>query len=349
MRGAAILVLALAATMAAQSLNPLQAREPVAEIVRLFTQYQVVLLGEVHGSIQLDELLKRLVRTPAFSASVNDIVVEMGNALHQDALDRYIAGGEVSDRELRDIWQDLVGTPGGTATPPYHGLFAAVREVNQSLPPERKIRVLAGDPPIDWSRVRGREDVAPFLPFRDEHYGSVVRYEVLAKRRKALLIMGAGHFQRREGKPGLIEQQILGSFAKSYVIVAGSDVVHSYDDVDARFASAAAGPWIMEMKGTWLGQLPRWSDSPTIGFPSAGASGAQVGTWEQTADAYLFLGVRDQLTTGGEQFDLEGTPYGTELRRRWTILFPNPPSSLPKDDGSIRPLLPRPAPPSPAR
>ena len=59
------------------------------------------------------------------------------------------------------------------------------------------------------------------------------------------------------------------------------------------------------------------------------------------ADAYLFLGSRDTLNTGGEAFDLEGTPYGAELRRRWKITFPNPPVTLPKSDGSIRPLLQR--------
>lgn len=47
------------------------------------------------------------------------------------------------------------------------------------------------DPPIDWTRVETRDDIAPFLGFRDEHYASVVRYDVLALRRKALLIMVA--------------------------------------------------------------------------------------------------------------------------------------------------------------
>jgi len=350
MRLTRILALFLAGTLAAaQSTTPPQAKEPVAEIIRLFDQHRVVMLGEIHGSIQFDDLLKKLVSTPAFSERVNDIVVEPGNALHQDTLDRYITGGDVPIDTLRTVWQDMVGAPGGASTPPYHGLFATVREINRGLPPGRKLRILAGDPPIDWERVKSREDIAPFLSFRDEHYGSVVRYEVLAKRRKALLIMGAGHFQRREGKPGLVEQQVRGSFAEPYVIVAGSNIVHTYDDVDPRFAAAGrAAPWMMEIKGTWLATLPRWSDSPVIGFPAAGPSGTQAGTWEQTADAYLFLGERDKLTTGGEVFDLQGTPYGDELRRRWKIIFPNPPVALPKADGSVRPMFQRVATPSPA-
>lgn len=351
MRSRTILMSLLASGVAlAQAPIPPQAREPTAEIVRLFDRYRLVMLGEIHGSIQFDDLLKKLVRTPAFAERVNDIVVEMGNARYQDLLDRYIYGGDVPIDRLRAVWQDQVGAPGGNATPPYHGLFAVVREINRTLPAGHKVRVLAGDPPIDWDHVQSRDDIAPFLPFRDEHYASVVRYEVLAKRRTALLVMGAGHFQRRDGKPGAIEQQMLSAFAKPYVIIAGSDVVHTYDDVDSRFAaiSGPAGQWIMETQGTWLGALPRWTDAPLIGFPATPNRGVQSGAWEQAADAYLFLGTRDQLTTGGEAFDLEGTPYGNELRRRWKIMFPNPPAVLPKSDGSTLPLFERAAPLAPA-
>ncbi len=351
MRSTLALVACVAACIAAgQETKTAQPKPAVAEIIRQFEQYPIVMLGEIHGSIQFDQLLRELVTTPAFTERVNDIVVEAGNALHQPALDAYISGADVPAENLRAVWQDQVGAPGGSPTPPYRRLFATVREMNRRLPADRKLRVLAGDPPIDWDQVSSREDIAPFLSFRDEHYGSVVRYEVLAKRRKALLIMGAGHFLRRDGKPGVIEQQVLGSFAKAYVIVVGSDVVHTYDDVDPRFAAVSdpARPWIIEMKESWVGALPRWSNWPLIGFPSPNASGTQAGTWQQAADAYLFLGTRDELTTGGQQFDLEGTLYGKELRRRWKILFPNPPAALPKADGSTRPLFQRSVPPPPA-
>ena len=173
---------------------------------------------------------------------------------------------------------------------------------------------------------------------------------MLAKRRKALLIMGAGHFLRRDSKPGLIEQQMLSAFVKPYVIIAGSDVVRTYDDVDPRFTEPAnlPAPWIMDLKGAWIGALPRWTDTPLIGFPSVRTGGTQSGTWEQASDAFLFLGPRDKLTTGGQAFDLNGTPYGQELRRRWRIIFPKPPADLPKSDGAVQPLFRRATPQAPA-
>ena len=139
------------------------------------------MFGEVHGCVQEHALLKRLVTSPEFAARVNDLVIEMGNSLYQDVLDRYIAGENVPMEQLCQTWKNVVGAPGGIATPPYHGLLAAVREANQSLPKERRLRVLAGDPPIDWEHVENRQDIAPFLPFRDEHFAGVIRYQVLTR------------------------------------------------------------------------------------------------------------------------------------------------------------------------
>ena len=45
--------------------------------------------------------------------------------------------------------------------------------------------------------------------------------------------MGSGRFQRREGKPGVIEQHLIQAFSKPYVILPGTDIVGTYDDVDA--------------------------------------------------------------------------------------------------------------------
>jgi hypothetical protein len=156
------------------------------------------------------------------------------------------------------------------------------------------------------------------LPFRDEFYADVVRQEVLAKKRKALLIMGAGHFRRNAGRPGLIENELLMALVKPYVILPGSNMVGSYDDLDARFEQSPA-PWLMEMNGSWLGDLP--TQGPRGGVP---------GTWKQTADAYLYLGPRDKLTVVKNlRPDLDGTEYGRELQRRMTVLFDKPPDFLP--------------------
>src|SRR5215469_13145067 len=83
--------------------------------------------------------------------------------------------------------------------------------------------------------------------------------------RKAPLLMGSLHLQRHDGKPTVIEQQMLTASVKPYIVIAGSDVVGTYDDVDARFVQHP-WPWLMEIKGSWLSSLTR----------PAGCTGDQV-------------------------------------------------------------------------
>ena len=148
-------------------------QDPATAILQLFEQHPIVMFGEVHGCVQEDALLKKLVTSPEFAARVNDVVIEMGNSLYQEILDRYIAGENVPIEQLRKTWENQVGAPGGNPTPPYHGLLAAVREANQRLPKGRHLRVLAGDPPIEWEDVESRQArirlIAP-LPDDDGQY-----------------------------------------------------------------------------------------------------------------------------------------------------------------------------------
>jgi len=126
--------------------QPPTAPEPVAgvtsAIIKLFDQYRVVMLGEMHESIQEHALLNKLVAAPGFSERVNDIVVEVCNSLYQDTMDPYIAGEDVQAERLRLSWENVVGAPGGVAVTPYHDLYATIRSVNQRLPKDRRLRVL---------------------------------------------------------------------------------------------------------------------------------------------------------------------------------------------------------------
>jgi hypothetical protein len=122
------------------------------------------------------------------------IIVEFGNALHQRTIDRYLAGENVSSHDLRMVWQDTT-MPQAWDSPLYAEFFETVREVNGRLPRIRKLRVLLGDPPIDWSKVH---DVAGFKPFmdRDDFYAGVM--ERNCRRGRCLLICGSEHFHRKD-------------------------------------------------------------------------------------------------------------------------------------------------------
>src|SRR5262249_15990939 len=135
-----------------------------------------------------------------FASTVNDIVVETGNALYQDVMDRFVRGEEVPDMTLRRVWQNTTQPFTTFDGPTSEDFFRAVRTVNMCLPRNRQLRVLLGDPAVDWDRIQAANDLSEWrnaMAQRDSHPADLVRREVLAKHRRALMIYGDMHFQRK--------------------------------------------------------------------------------------------------------------------------------------------------------
>jgi hypothetical protein len=115
-------------------------------------------------------------------------------------MDRFVSGEEVSDGELQKAWQNTVSPSTNWDIPVFEEFFRAVRKKNASLPKEQRLRVLLGEPPIKWKTIRTQEDYDEQLyrlGNRDGHVADLIRREVLQKHRRALIIYGGLHFQRK--------------------------------------------------------------------------------------------------------------------------------------------------------
>ena len=174
--------------------------DAISGILEAFRSHQIVALGEgLHGNNQAHAFRLALVRDPRFATVVNDIVVEFGSGRYQAVMDRFIRGGDVPYAELRKAWQDTTNATPIWDTPIYEEFFRAVREVNASLSGDRQLRVLLGEPPIDWDTVRTQDDVGRGIGLRGPHAVELIEREVLSRNRRALVIYGDAHF-RRYGK-----------------------------------------------------------------------------------------------------------------------------------------------------
>jgi hypothetical protein len=194
-----------------------------------------------------------------------------------------------------------------------------VRAVNWPLPPSSRIRVLLGDPPLDWSKVRGPADIPaaePFVLSRDAHYAQVVEREVLVRGRRALLIAGGGHLYRgvladnnvpgQPNPPNAATLLIRKHPHKLYVIDIAIPPPGSQDPQD-RLVSTWPRPSIASLAGTWVGATP---------LP-AGARIMTATTYSATVDALLYVGSGQQLVASLPDPSLyEGGAYAKELERR---------------------------------
>jgi hypothetical protein len=196
---ALVAIMALGGAAPAQGQSPSRAPariEPALDgIFSAFSAHPLVGLGDRHGLAQIIEFYEAIIRDPRFARDVSNVVVEFGGAAHQDVLDRYVNGDLVPYQELRGVWTDTVGWSPAVEHLGYAHFFAQVRETNHALPPEQRIRILLGEPPIDWSEIRTREQWLKILETRDDYAAGVIK-GVLARKEKALVIYGGGHFGR---------------------------------------------------------------------------------------------------------------------------------------------------------
>ena len=162
-------------------------------LLSAFDHVDVVALEETRGNKADSELRLRLVRDPDFPFRVNNIIVEFGNSLHQAILDRYIAGQDVSEAEIEAVWRDTTQVAAWDA-PVYAEFLATVREVNQKLPPLRRLHVFAGDPPIDWDAVKTKQDLQAFLARR--RFPVSINHVAVQAGQKVLVIYADGRLRR---------------------------------------------------------------------------------------------------------------------------------------------------------
>jgi hypothetical protein len=297
-------------TLEADAAQP-HVEDATAAMIAAIDAHQIVMFGETHGNKQEYEWLCALVKTPKFADRVDDVVVEFGNSLYQKTVDRYVAGEDLPREQVQKAWRNVIGAV-GPVSPVYGQFYDAVRAANLERRGKHPIRLLLGDPYGDWDKIKDAEGLGPYLSHRDQWYAQVVKDEVLAKHHRALLIMGAGHFLRRNG-PGLVEQEILGAGVNPYLIVLGTNAVGGYDDLDPRF-DAWRVPAIVPLAGNWVGNLPAM---PVV---TGGEVAANALKMADVADALLYVGSRDTLTSVNvPRSELDGTAYGAEINRRLTI------------------------------
>jgi hypothetical protein len=329
--------------------RPAAAADPVTAILQAFNVQPVVALGEGdHGNEQGHAFRLALLGDARFAATINDIVVEFGNALYQDVIDRFVNGADVPDNELRRVWQDTTQLQPVWDPPIYEELFRAVRRVNASRPVDRRLRVLLGDPPIDWKQVARFADISSQMRAvgdRDTYPAKLIEREVLGKGRRALVIYGDQHLKRTPAAlrpgcqvgstapcfPGSIVDQLESlSGARAFTITAatGTDLTTMQPDV-ANWPI----PSLAVLRGTVLGATSYRSFLPP-GPLMIGPDGqpqpeppAVLRPIQDVFDAVLYLGPRSTITYSRVSPALCADVAYVRMRRERMAMAPGGPGS----------------------
>ncbi len=274
----------------------------VEGIVAAFQKHPVVIIGEWrHGLRQMGDFYVRLVRDPSFQQTVHDIVIEFASRSNQPLLDRYISGDDVPIEQVRRIWRDTTKVA-SWESPIYAEWLAAIRDVNRTLPPNRRFHVLAGDSAIDWDSIKTHDDWAA-LGDNNVSFADVID-GVIARNRRALVVLGGNHVAKLGTRTGdantttLVERRHPGS---TYVVIHHL-IPDDPDEVSLRLADPSE-PALYDLAGTRLGKKP-----DSNGVPPA-----------RYTDAWLYVGPASSMNEATPRPGSLEAAYMKEVDRRSMI------------------------------
>jgi hypothetical protein len=324
-----------AANARARPAGPGPAASSLADAVfEAFRTHQLVGIGDtetagVQAAFQEHhDVLQTLLADPRLPEVVDDIVFEYGNALYQDLIDSFVLGDAlVNDADLRLVWRNNCESPANTEDPPVvEQVYRRVRAVNWPLPPEKRVRLLAGDPPIDWSNIATAQQVEVFVEQRDTYPASVIEKEVLARGRRALIHYGSAHLTHAVSSaslpPSLVSIVEKQTGVRVYSI---ADLVPFTGDPGGLGARLASYPraTVIPAAGTWLAGIDA---ADVLGAVIEQPGKAPVGLYcgipfGEVLDAGLWLGQPSVLTQSVPNPATYLDPvYWAELQRRNAIM-----------------------------
>ena len=269
-----------AATSRAHAKQDVTWRPAVDLVLSAFEQYPLVAVSEGagHGELETREFFAALIRDRRFAPTVRNLVIEFGNARYQAVIDRYVTGAPVTRDELRHVWEDTTQISGVWSLPMYELMLADVRSVNEGLPPAKRIRVIAGDPPIDWSAVTSPAD-EDMNDWRDAHFAHVIAREVIRQGERALILIGGAHISRKVRFPNSLIHLLDLRFPSQTWVAGVLDLERIEPEVRSRTSSRSL-PQLARQCGTrGSGKLA----VRRIGF------NLSIGDVESNVDALLLL------------------------------------------------------------
>jgi hypothetical protein len=282
---------------------------PVTAILDAFRTHDIITLTDPHGNVQVQAFLHSLIRDARFPTVANDIVIETASARYQDAVDRFVRGEDVSYDALRKAWQNH--TVANSLGQQAEEMIRTVRTLNASLSPETKLRVIAGDPPIDWDNIVAPEDHRRWIELRDSYPADMIRRQVLDRGRHALVIYGQGHLQRRQ----IASNYDMSTWQSQTVVSllehdASTRIFNVWTlldkDVDLSAVASWPVPSLAALQGTNLGARDFGTYWQGLGARFAVRNGQLVplprAEWktmrmEDEFDALLYLGPPSSMTT----------------------------------------------------
>ena len=308
-------------------------QSPEDFIMDMLKTHTLVVYGEFHRRMVSWDTLKRLISLPDFSKEVGNIFIEMPS-WHQSTMDNFMMSPSLDSTLIIQIFQDE--QPNGWWDRGEFEFLCKLWEINQSLPTEKKIRVVLADYQIPYSKITKKEE-AKAAEDRNTHMANVIVETINNSNntRNNLFIVGCAHAYK-SNQTGFASS----AYGKDSELTAGAQLAnalgndnvftlfqHSLSgDNDGKNTSALRGG-IFDKAFELNGNLPvgfKLADSPFGVEPFDGIYEIKyntvTGSYADNFDGYLFLGPLSDEPKAKPLTEIFTDEFVAEMQRRASVM-----------------------------
>jgi hypothetical protein len=132
--------------------------EPVEFILQSLDKHDLLIFDDaLHNALDPFEFYMKLVRVPAFREKVKYVFLELAPVNRQPCLDAYFEAPVEDPDLLYPIFQDVADL--GMAYKSYFDLLSTIYDVNEDLPENERLHVVAVSQPALWGEIKTHRDL----------------------------------------------------------------------------------------------------------------------------------------------------------------------------------------------
>lgn len=312
-------------------------KQPKKYVLEKLAKHKLVIYGEMHRRTVSWDLLKQIIADPKFAETTGTVFMEFG-AYNQKEIDRFYAQEELDKSILLDIFgrQQL----GGWTDKGQFDFMIALRELNQKLPDNKKIKVVFADDQIPWPSIKTAEEFQAQVKKgkdRNTQMADIIQQTIQSSNdsRNSLFIVGFGHGYK---------SHIPGTYStppgQIPALSAGAQLVERFSDNDifSIFPHCASIGNKGEMGGKLRnglydyafemnGNIPVAFDLKNSPFGKEPFDGMipmkfdpKAGSYSNNYDGYIFFGKLEDEEKSTPLLELFTDDFVNELKRRATIM-----------------------------
>lgn len=170
-------------------------QDPKEYMLDKLANYKLVIYGEVHKRKASWDLLKSILKDPAFSKKTGTIFLEIGRD-NQDKMDSFFSNRKMDKEILLSVFRNIQMQ--GWDDRGMYEFIIDLWKLNKKLPINNKVKVVLVDVSRPWSSLKTKEEFSNFIkniPDRNQQMADIIEKKINSQtdKRSSLFVVGFGH------------------------------------------------------------------------------------------------------------------------------------------------------------